>query len=156
VRPGPGLGGDDRDVAASAGGVGEPGREQRALDAPAAVPGRGGRTRELRDAAAAHDVTLHWAAEAPVAPVELDPRVRSVIDARARGLGLSAVAMPSGAGHDAQNMATLAPTGMIFIPSRDGRSHSPAEHTDWADIENGANVLLATLTDLATTGLGQM
>ena len=106
-----------------------------------------------RQAAAAHDVTLKWAGEAPVAPVELDPRVRSAIDASARGLGLSAVAMPSGAGHDAQNMATLAPTGMIFVPSRDGRSHSPAEHTDWEDIENGANVLLATLTDLATTGL---
>jgi beta-ureidopropionase / N-carbamoyl-L-amino-acid hydrolase len=106
-----------------------------------------------RHAAAAHDVTLHWTAEPPVAPVELDPRVRSAIDVRARGLGLSAVAMPSGAGHDAQNMATLAPTGMIFVPSRDGRSHSPAEHTDWEDIENGANVLLATLTHLATTGL---
>jgi N-carbamoyl-L-amino-acid hydrolase len=110
-------------------------------------------TAAARQAAAAHDVTLHWAPEAPVAPVELDPRVRSAIDARARGLGLSAVAMPSGAGHDAQNMAALAPTGMIFVPSRDGRSHSPAEHTDWADIENGANVLLATLTGLATTGL---
>jgi N-carbamoyl-L-amino-acid hydrolase len=106
-----------------------------------------------RHAAAAHDVTLHWAAEAPVAPVELDPRVRSSIAAHARELGLSEVAMPSGAGHDAQNMATLAPTGMIFVPSRDGRSHSPAEHTDWDDIENGANVLLATLTELAVTGL---
>lgn len=110
-------------------------------------------TAAARAAAAAHDVTLSWLAEAPVAPVELDPRVRSAIGARARGLGLSAVAMPSGAGHDAQNMAALAPTGMIFVPSRDGRSHSPAEHTDWDDIENGANVLLATLTDLATTGL---
>jgi len=106
-----------------------------------------------RQAAAAHDVTLDWAAEAPVVPVELDPRVRSVIAGRARGLGLSAVAMPSGAVHDAQNMAAIAPAGMIFVPSRDGRSHSPAEHTDWEDIENGANVLLATLTDLATTGL---
>jgi beta-ureidopropionase / N-carbamoyl-L-amino-acid hydrolase len=106
-----------------------------------------------RQAAAAHDVTLDWEAEAPVAPVALDPRVRSVIDARARGLGLSAVAMPSGAVHDAQRMAAIAPAGMIFIPSRDGRSHSPAEHTDWEDIENGANVLLATLADLATTGL---
>jgi N-carbamoyl-L-amino-acid hydrolase len=106
-----------------------------------------------RQAAADHDVTLDWAAEAHVAPVALDRRVRSVIDASARGLGLSAVAIPSGAGHDAQNMATLAPTGMIFVPSRDGRSHSPAEHTDWADIENGANVLLATLTELATAGL---
>jgi beta-ureidopropionase / N-carbamoyl-L-amino-acid hydrolase len=106
-----------------------------------------------RQAAAAHDVTLHWAAEAPVAPVELDPRVRSVIDGRARGLGLSAVAMPSGAVHDAQSMAAIAPAGMIFVPSRDGRSHSPAEHTEWDDVENGANVLLATLTELATDGL---
>lgn len=106
-----------------------------------------------RQAAADHDVTLHWETEAHVAPVGLDPRVRSVIDARARGLGLSAVAIPSGAGHDAQNMAKLAPTGMIFVPSRDGRSHSPAEHTDWDDIGNGANVLLGTLTELATTGL---
>jgi N-carbamoyl-L-amino-acid hydrolase len=106
-----------------------------------------------RAAAAAHEVTLRWAAEAPVAPVELDPRVRSAIAARASELGLSAVAMPSGAGHDAQNMAAVAPTGMIFVPSRDGRSHSPAEHTDWDDIENGANVLLATLTELAATGL---
>jgi beta-ureidopropionase / N-carbamoyl-L-amino-acid hydrolase len=106
-----------------------------------------------RQAAADHDVTLNWEAEAHVAPVALDPRVRSVIDATARGRGLSAVAIPSGAGHDAQNMATLAPAGMIFVPSRDGRSHSPAEHTDWADIENGANVLLGTLTELATAGL---
>jgi N-carbamoyl-L-amino-acid hydrolase len=110
-------------------------------------------TAAARQAAAAHDVTLNWTAETPVAAVELDLRVRSVIDARARELGLSTVAMPSGAAHDTQNLATIAPAGMIFVPSRDGRSHSPAEHTDWEDIENGANVLLATLTDLATTGL---
>jgi beta-ureidopropionase / N-carbamoyl-L-amino-acid hydrolase len=106
-----------------------------------------------RHAAAAHDVALDWAAEALVAPVELDPGVRSLISGHARGLGLSAAAMPSGAVHDAQSMAAIAPAGMIFVPSRGGRSHSPAEHTDWEDIENGANVLLATLTDLATTGL---
>jgi acetylornithine deacetylase/succinyl-diaminopimelate desuccinylase-like protein len=41
-------------------------------------------------------------------------------------------------------------TAMIFVPSHEGRSHSPAEHTDWRDVENGANVLLATLVDLAT------
>ncbi|HEY1642464.1 MAG TPA: Zn-dependent hydrolase [Streptosporangiaceae bacterium] len=135
-----------------------PGRVRMLLDYRDPDAGRLARLDEqlasaARQAASAHDVTLCWEAEAAVAPVELDPRVRSVIDARARGLGLSAVAMPSGAGHDAQNMAALAPTGMIFIPSRDGRSHSPAEHTGWDDIENGANVLLASLTELATTGL---
>jgi beta-ureidopropionase / N-carbamoyl-L-amino-acid hydrolase len=39
---------------------------------------------------------------------------------------------------------------MIFVPSHEGRSHSSAEHTYWRDVENGANVLLATLVDLAT------
>jgi N-carbamoyl-L-amino-acid hydrolase len=58
--------------------------------------------------------------------------------------------MPSGAGHDAQNLARLAPTGMIFVPSVQGRSHSPAELTTWDDIENGANVLLAAVHTLAT------
>jgi acetylornithine deacetylase/succinyl-diaminopimelate desuccinylase-like protein len=46
-------------------------------------------------------------------------------------------------------MAHLAPTAMIFVPSKDGRSHSPAEYTDFAAIEHGANVLLATLIRLA-------
>jgi N-carbamoyl-L-amino-acid hydrolase len=50
--------------------------------------------------------------------------------------------MPSGAGHDAQMMAQLAPMGMIFVPSVGGISHSPKELTSWTDCANGANVLL--------------
>ena len=61
--------------------------------------------------------------------------------------------MPSGAGHDSQNMATIAPTGMIFVPSKGGRSHCPDEDTDWNDVTNGANVLLNTLVELATSGV---
>ena len=61
--------------------------------------------------------------------------------------------MPSGAGHDAQNIAAIAPAGMIFVPSAGGRSHCPDEHTDWSDVTNGANVLLNTLVELATAGL---
>jgi N-carbamoyl-L-amino-acid hydrolase len=61
--------------------------------------------------------------------------------------------MPSGAGHDSQNMATIAPTGMIFVPSRGGRSHCPDEDTDWRDVTNGANVLLNVLVELATIGI---
>src|SRR5690606_27260937 len=64
--------------------------------------------------------------------------------------GRSTLRMPSGAGHDSQNMSRLAPTGMIFIPSTGGRSHSPAEHSTWADIEAGANVLLQAVLSLAT------
>jgi N-carbamoyl-L-amino-acid hydrolase len=48
-------------------------------------------------------------------------------------------------------MARIAPTGMLFVPSRDGRSHSPAEYTADDDIEAGANVLLHTLLRLAGT-----
>jgi len=53
--------------------------------------------------------------------------------------------MPSGAGHDAQDMARIGPVGMIFIPSIGGISHSPKEFSRPQDIENGANVLLGAL-----------
>jgi beta-ureidopropionase / N-carbamoyl-L-amino-acid hydrolase len=63
-------------------------------------------------------------------------------------LGLTTKVMPSGAGHDAQDMARLGPVGMIFIPSVGGISHSPKEFSRPKDIENGANVLLRTLMKL--------
>lgn len=56
--------------------------------------------------------------------------------------------MPSGAGHDAQDMTRLGPAGMIFVPSVAGISHAPREFTRPADVENGANVLLRTLLAL--------
>ena len=66
----------------------------------------------------------------------------------AEALGLSTLWMPSGAGHDAQSIAPLAPTGMIFIPSVDGISHSRKEYSRPGDIENGANVLLHTILEI--------
>jgi N-carbamoyl-L-amino-acid hydrolase len=57
--------------------------------------------------------------------------------------------MTSGAGHDAQMLARICPAAMIFVPSVGGISHNPAEHTDPDDLIAGANVLLATLTELA-------
>ena len=56
--------------------------------------------------------------------------------------------MPSGAGHDAQEMAVICPIGMIFIPSKEGISHSPKEYSSPKDIANGANVLLHTVLKL--------
>lgn len=56
--------------------------------------------------------------------------------------------MPSGAGHDAQEMAVICPIGMIFIPSKGGISHSPKEYSSPKDIANGANVLLHTVLKL--------
>jgi len=60
-------------------------------------------------------------------PAPTDPRVRQLISSAARELGLTIRQMPSGAGHDAQDMARLAPVGMIFVPSIGGISHSPRE-----------------------------
>ncbi len=59
--------------------------------------------------------------------------------------------MPSGASHDAQMMANITDVGMVFVPSKDGQSHSPAEWTAWADIQAGADLMLHTLLDLAKT-----
>jgi N-carbamoyl-L-amino-acid hydrolase len=78
-------------------------------------------------------------------PALTDERVRKIIAESARGLGLSFKLMPSGAGHDAQDMARLAPAGMIFVPSAGGISHSPKEYTKPEDMANGANVLLQTI-----------
>jgi N-carbamoyl-L-amino-acid hydrolase len=63
-------------------------------------------------------------------------------------MDLTTLAMPSGAGHDAQSIARLAPMGMIFIPSVRGYSHSAKEYSTPEAIANGANVLLRTLVEL--------
>ena len=78
-------------------------------------------------------------------PAPTDPQLRSLISVAARELGLTTKLMPSGAGHDAQDMARLGPVGMIFVPSVGGISHSPREFSRPEDIANGANVLLHTL-----------
>jgi len=80
-----------------------------------------------------------------------DMRLRELVASSAEALGLKTLWMPSGAGHDAQSIARLAPVGMIFIPSVDGISHSPKEYSRPEAIEAGANVLLQTL--LATDAL---
>ncbi|WOJ97012.1 Zn-dependent hydrolase [Congregibacter brevis] len=77
-----------------------------------------------------------------------DELLRKVIESSSDSLGLSHQRMPSGAGHDAQSLGTICPIGMIFVPSRDGVSHSPKEYTSPEQITNGANVLLRTLIKL--------
>ncbi|HEU4833919.1 MAG TPA: M20/M25/M40 family metallo-hydrolase, partial [Pyrinomonadaceae bacterium] len=81
-------------------------------------------------------------------PAPTDPKIRSLISDAARDLDLTTKLMPSGAGHDAQDMARLGPVGMIFVPSVGGISHSPREFSKPEDIANGANVLLHTLLKL--------
>jgi N-carbamoyl-L-amino-acid hydrolase len=82
-------------------------------------------------------------------PAIMDARIQEIIRAVAEDLGLRAKAMPSGAGHDAAIFAKYVPTGMIFVPSKDGISHSPDEWTDPLDCINGANILLNTVLTLA-------
>jgi N-carbamoyl-L-amino-acid hydrolase len=83
-----------------------------------------------------------------IVPAPTDERIRKAIEETAKGLGLTTKWMPSGAGHDAQEIARLGPVGMIFVPSVGGISHSPKEYSRPEDIANGANVLLHTLLKL--------
>ena len=76
------------------------------------------------------------------APAISDATVMQWIDASATALGLTRQRMPSGAGHDAQEVAHIAPMAMIFVPSVGGISHSPKEFSKPEDIANGASVLL--------------
>ena len=82
-------------------------------------------------------------------PVVFAPDVVDLVERQAQGLGLTTRRMPSGAGHDAQMLARLCPTGMVFVPSVAGISHNPAEFTSESDLEAGANVLLNTMVALA-------
>src|SRR5262245_16339339 len=83
------------------------------------------------------------------APAPCAPRIQAVIDAAAHDLGLGTRHMHSAAGHDAQNLAAITDAGMIFIPSKGGRSHRVDEMSDWDAIERGANVLVRSLLALA-------
>jgi len=81
-------------------------------------------------------------------PALTEPGIRRAIEESARKLGLTTKQLPSGAGHDGQEVVRLGPIGMIFVPSRDGISHSPREFSKPEDITNGANVLLHALLRL--------
>ena len=83
-------------------------------------------------------------------PVDFAAEMIDLVEATAERLGCSTKRMPSGAGHDAQMLARMCPTSMIFVPSVDGLSHNIAEHTQPADIEAGANVLLQVVIARAT------
>jgi N-carbamoyl-L-amino-acid hydrolase len=82
-------------------------------------------------------------------PSLMDEFVHGAFAASCDELGLTQMSLPSGAGHDGQSFDGLCPVGMIFVPSRDGASHSPREFTAWEDCVNGANILLQTVLRLA-------
>lgn len=93
------------------------------------------------------DITLKTLAR--FEPVEFDSRMIELVESTAQGLGYSVKRMPSGAGHDAQMLARMCPTSMIFVPSINGLSHNIAEDTAPEDLEAGTRVLLHTVLRLA-------
>jgi hydantoinase/carbamoylase family amidase len=82
-------------------------------------------------------------------PVPLSPWIQTAIEQAADQLDIDWLALQSGAGHDAQVLGRFVPTGMIFVPSRGGRSHCPEEYTEWRDIERATEVLLTVILRLA-------
>jgi N-carbamoyl-L-amino-acid hydrolase len=103
----------------------------------------------VADAAAAEGVEVSSRSLARFEPVAFDDGVQALIERVAGAQGRSTLRMPSGAGHDAQMLARVCPTGMIFVPSHRGISHNPAEYTAPADLAAGADVLLEVMMELA-------
>ncbi|HVS82580.1 MAG TPA: M20 family metallo-hydrolase [Pyrinomonadaceae bacterium] len=155
--------------------VGTVGRIQALPGAPNVIPGKVVLSLELRDLDAAKIQMLYQKIRTEAAqiaqtnrvtfdfkeinvniPAPTDTRIRSLISESAKELGLSTKQMPSGAGHDAQDMARLAPVGMIFVPSIGGISHSPKEFSRPQDIANGANVLLHALLKVDRANLAEV
>jgi N-carbamoyl-L-amino-acid hydrolase len=141
------------------------GRIRAEPGAPNVIPGRVVMSLEIRDLASAKMEAVFRAVEAEakriagvrgtpitfseidvaLAPAPTNEGLRKVIEEAADSLGLSHRRLPSGAGHDAQDMAHVAPMAMIFVPSNHGISHAPQEYTAPSDIANGVDVLLRTL-----------
>jgi N-carbamoyl-L-amino-acid hydrolase len=84
----------------------------------------------------------------PEPPTAMDPRLSELIGRSIAGLGHDFLRLYSGAGHDAVQLARLGPAGMIFLPSKDGRSHTPEEWTDLADIALGVHALAASIVQI--------
>ena len=84
-----------------------------------------------------------------VDPVKMSEKLCALFLPEAEKRGYSSKRLQSGAGHDAMMMASVAETGLVFVPSRGGRSHCPEEWTDCAQIKKGVDVVLGVLLTLA-------
>lgn len=105
----------------------------------------------LAAAAASEGCAIETRSLARFDPVVFDEQVIDAVETAAERHGHRVRRMPSGAGHDAQMLARVCPTGMVFVPSRDGISHNPAEYTAPDELEAGTNVLLDVMLELAAT-----
>jgi N-carbamoyl-L-amino-acid hydrolase len=116
--------------------------EQRLRDAEAEIDAF------LERVAADEGVTITSRSLARFEPVVFDPQVVDLVESTIRSIGATSRRLPSGAGHDAQMLARVCPTAMIFTPSHLGISHNPAEHTDDADLVDGTQILLEVMLRL--------
>lgn len=148
--------------------VGTVGRIEAFPGAPNVIPGKVILSLEIRDLDAAKIILMFKQIEAkaheigkstetsfefkPIdataEPALTDIRIQDIIRQNAIDLNYSQKTMPSGAGHDAQDMAVITPTGMIFVPSVNGISHAPQEYSTPEAIAKGANVLLHSILDI--------
>jgi hydantoinase/carbamoylase family amidase len=103
----------------------------------------------IRALASARHLSMEIRPMSASEPVALSPAIQNLLEQVCGRRGFSCMRLPSGAVHDAQVMARLADTGMIFIPSRAGRSHCPEEYSAPAQVEQGTNVLLDAVLALA-------
>lgn len=90
-------------------------------------------------------VETHCDATDEVSSARADANVQAAIRDAAKSAGLASIDLPSFAGQDSQNIAKVSPMGMIFVPSKEGISHSPKEYSSPEDIANGAEVLYRTV-----------
>lgn len=105
--------------------------------------------RFLESLAAEEQVAISVERLARFAPVKFDERIVAAIEDAARARALRCRRMTSGAGHDAQMIARIAPSAMIFVPSNGGVSHNPREFTCHDDLVAGANILFDVVSTLA-------
>jgi len=148
--------------------VGTVGRIQAFPGVPNVVPGKVVLSLEIRDLSndkmdlligkikdRSNKIGEHYGAtfsffslSANSSPALTTTSIQDLIEQKSHELGYTTLRMPSGAGHDAQDMALLGPIGMIFIPSKGGISHSPEEYSSFEQMVNGTNVLLNTILSL--------
>ncbi len=110
--------------------------------------------RLAEECAARYGLSLDRAPVVGIGPAPMHSGVQAAIEGAAEALGLSHTRLMSFAGHDPQSLAPIAPTGMFFVPCRDGISHNPAEYTRDEDCVNAANVLLHSALLIAEGALG--
>lgn len=150
-----------QEIAVAHGVVGTVGRVEVHPGAPNVIPGRvmldveiRGMNNDVLDAAEAElqvragAMGGHFAAGHRKEPIWADAGLRRTIEETATALGLPHLHLPSGAGHDAMNLAEICPIGMIFVPSEEGISHAPEEFTQPEHCIAGGRLLLATLLAL--------